>query len=113
MPASKVPPPEMNTTRIYYRDENNVSKPFGWISDDQRLIILDIGEVLVKQSHENLRNIHGNVSSYHKPKVAFRLLQWLIHAHRIVGVEVPSELYSLLQMREDDSQYMPDRGSGR
>jgi hypothetical protein len=56
MPASKVPPPEMNTTRIYYRDENNVSKPFGWISDDHRMILLDEGEVLSRQSDENLMN---------------------------------------------------------
>ena len=56
MPASKVPPPEMNTTRIYYRDEINVSKPFGWISDDYRMILLDEGEVLSRQSDENLMN---------------------------------------------------------
>ena len=36
---------------------------------------------------------------------------WIIHAHRITVVDVPSELYTLLQMREDDSQYMPDRRS--
>ena len=59
MPASKVPPPEMNTTRIYYRDENNVSKPFGWISDDHSMILLDEGEVLSRQSDENLMNRNG------------------------------------------------------
>jgi len=50
MPASKIPSPEMNTKRIYYRDENNVSKPFGWISDDHSLILLDEGEVRITQS---------------------------------------------------------------
>ncbi len=93
MPASKVPPPEMNTTRIYYRDENNVSKLFGWISDDHSLILLDEGEVLSRQSNKNLQNNNGVVASYYKSETAFRLIQWIIHAHRIVGVKVPSELY--------------------
>ena len=108
MPASKVPPPEMNTTRIYYRDENNVSKPFGWISDDHSLILLDEGEVLSRQSINNLQNNNGVLASYYKSKTAFRLIQWIIHAHRITVVDVPSELYTLLQMREDDSAFMPD-----
>ena len=56
MPASKVPSPEMNTKRIYYRDENNVSKPFGWISDDHSLILLDEGEVRITQSINHLQN---------------------------------------------------------
>ena len=111
MPASKVPSPEMNTKRIYFRDENNVSKPFGWISDDHSLILLDEGEVLSRQSINNLQNNNGVVTSYYKSKTAFRLIQWIIHAHRITVVDVPSELYTLLQMREDDSQYMPDRRS--
>ena len=109
MPASKIPSPEMNTKRIYYRDENNVSKPFGWISDDHSLILLDEGEVLSRQSINNLQNNNGVLVSYYKSKTAFRLIQWIIHAHRITVVDVPSELYTLLQMREDDSQYMPDR----
>ena len=111
MPASKIPSPEMNTKRIYYRDENNVSKPFGWISDDHSLILLDEGEVLSRQSINNLQNNNGVLASYYKSKTAFRLIQWIIHAHRITVVDVPSELYTLLQMREDDSQYMPDRMS--
>ena len=111
MPASKIPSPEMNTKRIYYRDENNVSKPFGWISDDHSLILLDEGEVLSRQSINNLQNNNGVLASYYKSKTAFRLIQWIIHAHRITVVDVPSELYTLLQMREDDSQYMPDRRS--
>tara|TARA_B100000963_G_scaffold31967_1_gene23811 strand:+ start:88 stop:426 length:339 start_codon:yes stop_codon:yes gene_type:complete len=111
MPASKVPSPEMNTKRIYYRDENNVSKPFGWISDDHSLILLDEGEVLSRQSINNMQNNNGIVASYYKSNTAFRLIQWIIHAHRITVVDVPSELYTLLQMREDDSQYMPDRRS--
>ena len=111
MPASKIPSPDMNTKRIYYRDENNVSKPFGWISDDHSLILLDEGEVLSRQSINNLQNNNGVVASYYKSKTAFRLIQWIIHAHRITVVDVPSELYTLLQMREDDSQYMPDRRS--
>ena len=69
------------------------------------------GEVLSRQSINNLQNNNGVVASYYKSKTAFRLIQWIIHAHRIIGVEVPSELYTLLQMREDDSQYMPDRRS--
>ena len=111
MPASKIPSPEMNTKRIYYRDENNVSKPFGWISDDHSLILLDEGEVLSRQSINNLQNNNGVLASYYKSKTAFRLIQWIIHAHRITVVDVPSELYTLLQMREDDTQYMPDRRS--
>ena len=78
MPASKVPPPEMNTTRIYYRDENNVSKPFGWISDDHSLILLDEGEVLSRQSDDSLMNRNGVVYSRYDTSKAFRLVHWII-----------------------------------
>ena len=111
MPASKVPPPEMNTTRIYYRDENNVSKPFGWISDDHSMILLDEGEVLSRQSDENLMNRNGVVYSRYDTSKAYRLVHWIIHSHRILGVDVPKEIYTLLQMREDDSAFMPDLGA--
>ena len=73
MPASKVPPPEMNTTRIYYRDENNVSKPFGWISYDHSLIILDEGEVLSRQSDNSLMNRAGVVYSRYDTSKEYRL----------------------------------------
>ena len=111
MPASKIPSPDMNTKRIYYRDENNVSKPFGWISDDHSLILLDEGEVLSRQSEENLINRNGVVYSRYDTSKAFRLVHWIIHSYRILGVDAPKEIYTLLQMRKDDSAFMPDLGA--
>ena len=111
MPASKIPSPDMNTKRIYYRDENNISKPIRQISDDHSLILLDEGEVLSRQSDENLMNRNGVVYSRYDTSKAYRLVHWIIYSYRILDVDVPKEIYTLLQMREDDSAFMPDLGA--
>tara|TARA_B100000900_G_C20595938_1_gene723406 strand:+ start:3015 stop:3215 length:201 start_codon:yes stop_codon:yes gene_type:complete len=60
MPSSKIPPPEEDALRIYYRSEKNVSVPFGWISKDRSMILLDDGKVFSNM----------------------RFTSWVLHSHK-------------------------------
>ena len=75
------------------------------------VFILVEGEVLSRLSDENLMNRNGVVYSRYNTSKAYRLVHWIIHSYRILGVDVPKEIYTLLQMREDDSAFMPDLGA--
>ena len=110
MPAPAVPQPEIGATRLYYRDTDNISRPFAWMSEDRRLVVLDEGEVLNMVESDRMRNSSGVVMLTFSPEQTVRLIHWMMHAHRICGVESPFDLASMLRLAPDDQEYMPKRG---
>jgi len=110
MPAPAVPQPEIGATRLYYRDVDNISRPFAWMSEDQRLVVLDDGEVLNMVESDRMWNSSGVVMLTFSPEQTVRLIHWMMHAHRICGVEAPLDLAGMLRLAPDDQEYMPKRG---
>ena len=96
MGAPAIPPPELGAFRIYYRDERNISIPFGWMSDDSKLLALDDGSLFVIAPQKLVRRVKSAAVLKIGKMMFGRMVSWWMHCMNARGERPGDEYHRLL-----------------